>query len=136
LAPDVEIIELGTNDANHIADPLPKQLAGSRTVAQVNARLDLFDALFAASTCVVFVTVNTHNPSWHPRYGRAINDHIRAKFAHVADWDAAWKASYFAVPDDPHPNAAGRQALITVDAAPGDRRGPGRVDGHRCRRGK
>jgi hypothetical protein len=115
LAPDVEIIELGTNDANHIADPLPNEPAGSQTVTEVNARLDRFNALFPASTCVVFVTVNTHNPSWHPGYARAINDHIRAKFAHIADWDAAWEASYFFVPDDPHPNATGRQALLAVE---------------------
>jgi hypothetical protein len=114
-APAVQIIELGTNDANHIANPLPNEPTGSQTVAKVNARLDLFNALFAASTCVLFVTVNTHNPSWHPRSARAINDHIRATFAHVADWDAAWNARYFAVPDDPHPNATGQQALLAVE---------------------
>src|SRR5882724_12041463 len=72
-APAVEIIDLGTNDANRIADPRANEPAATQTVAEVNARLDRFNALFPASTCVVFVTVNTHNPSWHPQNGKAIN---------------------------------------------------------------
>ena len=45
---------------------------------------------------------------------RAINDHIRAKFAHVADWDRIERL-LFAVPDDPHPNTTGQQALLAIE---------------------
>jgi hypothetical protein len=81
----------------------------------VTGRLDAFAAAFPAATCVVFVTVNSHNPSWAPANARAINDHMRASFPHVADWDAAVQPSYFAAPDTPHPDAAGRQALLALE---------------------
>ena len=104
LNPNIEIINLGTNDA-------------AKGVTDAPAMLYAFAAAFPATTCVVFVTINTHNPSWGPTLAQAINDHVRATFPHVADWDAAWDASYFDAPDNPHPNAAGRQALLHAEDA-------------------
>lgn len=117
LSPDVEVINLGTNDAHRMDEAWVLNgtvIEPQQTLADVTGRLDTFAAEFPASTCVVFVTTNTHNPSWSPANALAIDDHIRASFPHVADWDVAWQASYFDVPDDPHPNAVGREALLTL----------------------
>jgi hypothetical protein len=57
--------------------------------------------------------VNSHNSTWAPSNAAAINQHLRT-FDHVADWDAAWQANWFARPDDPHPTSAGRQALLNL----------------------
>jgi lysophospholipase L1-like esterase len=120
LAPAVEIINLGTNDARRIGSPW---MSGStviepaQTVDDITGRLDTFAAEFPPTTCVVFVTVNTHNPSWGAANAQAIDDHIRVAFPHVADWDAAWSASDFDTPDNPHPNEVGRQALLSLEDA-------------------
>ena len=113
--PQVEVINLGTND-------LTCQKAGGCgtgflrvpqfDAARVNRQLDAIEAKFPATTCVVFVTINTHNPSWNPVGARELNAHIRTK-AHVLDWDAMWKPTYTA-PDDPHPNAVGQMAFATA----------------------
>jgi hypothetical protein len=122
LAPEFEIINLGTNDARRMNAAWTTVVNGQtvviepqQTLADVTGRLDAFAAAFPAATCVVFVTVNAHNPSWTPANAQGINDHIRASFPHAADWDAAWQPSYFAEPDNPHPNAAGRQALLALE---------------------
>lgn len=113
--PKVAFIDLGTNDAQRMGQDFgPGDPA--QTPESVNARLDTFAAEFPATTCVVFVTVNTHNPSWGPVAAQAINDHVRT-FAHVADWDAAWNPADYATADNPHPTAAGRQHLLDVEAA-------------------
>lgn len=113
-APDVEVIDLGTNDARCAtlicSGPPPE----ANTPSLVDARLDAFAREFPASTCVVVTTINSHNPSWGPGNAAQINTHIRATFAHVADWDAAWSPGYFPTRDDPHPDAAGRRALVGV----------------------
>lgn len=118
-SPAIEVINLGTNDAARMNKTWyltsGDVLEPAQTLDDITGRLDAFAAEFPASTCVIFVTVNTHDPSWAPENATAINDHIRANFAHVADWDAAWSAEYFARPDDPHPNAAGRAALIDLE---------------------
>lgn len=114
LAPAVEVIGLGTNDSAHLVSP-PNYEQGL-TLADVTGRLDEFAAEFPASTCVVFVTVNSHTvASWGPEFASEIDDHIRSTFAHVADWDAAWQAAYFDVAGGVHPNEAGRQALLGVE---------------------
>lgn len=121
--PDVEVINLGTNDAARVGVPVYRTLNGqqvlvepAQTVGNDTARLDAFNAEFPNS-CVVFVTVNTHNPTWGPTNAALINDHIRTTFAHVADWDAAYSASYFDTADDPHPNATGRAAMLALEDA-------------------
>jgi hypothetical protein len=110
--PAIEVINLGTNDAASIAG-LNRD---NETVDEVNAELDAFDSEFPDS-CVVFVTVNTHNPSWGPAQAAEIDAHIRATFPHVADWDAAYDPSYFDRTDTPHPNETGRQALLALEDA-------------------
>jgi lysophospholipase L1-like esterase len=118
-APSVEIINLGTNDANRI-DAGPTNLEPAQTLADVTGRLDTFATEFPSTTCVIFVNVNTHNPSWSPVNAQAIDDHFAANptlFAHVVDWNGAWQASYFGTPDNPHPNETGRQALLALEDA-------------------
>jgi hypothetical protein len=122
LSPAFAIINLGTNDALRMNAAWTSIINGQtvviepqQTLTDVTGRLDAFAAAFPATACVVFVTVNSHNPSWAPANTRAINDHIRATFPHVADWDAAVQPSYFAAPDNPVPNAAGRQALLAIE---------------------
>jgi lysophospholipase L1-like esterase len=122
-APSVEVINLGTNDANRVGiaitgtrDGQPVTIEPAQTIQDIEGRLDAFNAEFPDS-CVVFVTINTHNPSWSPANAAAINDHIRATFPHVADWDAAYDPSYFDLPDQPHPNETGRQALLALEDA-------------------
>ncbi|MFN8037520.1 MAG: hypothetical protein U0V73_16490 [Acidimicrobiia bacterium] len=90
---------------------------GVQSLAQVVARYDAIAKQFPASTCVVFVNLNTHAL---PPAAQAINDHLRnnpALFPHVVDWDAAWQARYFDAPGDAHPNATGRQAMLALEDA-------------------
>jgi hypothetical protein len=107
------VINLGTNDATRISKQL-RLPEPTPTLAAIDHRFDMFSKEFPRTTCVLFVTVNTHNPSWSPRNAAAINGHIRM-FAHVVDWDKAWRSSYFDRPDDPHPNEVGRQALLQIE---------------------
>lgn len=99
--PAAMIINVGTNDAAH----------GATDTA---AKLDEMVALTSDVPCVVFVTVNAHNPSWGPNSAMAYNAKIRT-FSHVVDWDAAWNSAWFDYPDNPHPNATGRQALLEAE---------------------
>lgn len=111
--PAVAVIDLGTNDADRMGQDFGP-LDPAQSVESVTARLDGFAAQFPASTCVIFVTVNTHNPSWGAGVAAQLDDHVRT-FAHVADWDAATTGADYDVADNPHPNAAGRQHLLTVE---------------------
>ncbi len=104
LVPDVEIIDLGTNDART-----------GKAVADVLARLDQMAAAFSPATCVIFVTTNSHNPSWGPAEAAEIDAHERSTFAHVADWDAVLVPADFPNVDNPHPNAVGRQHMLQVE---------------------
>jgi hypothetical protein len=125
LHPAVEIINLGTNDANLIGVDSWATSGGVRfllepaqTVASVNASFDSFISEFAAvspETCLIFVNVNTHNPGWHPENAQALNQHLAAVAPHLVDWDAAWRPEYFGSPPDPHPNELGRQALLALE---------------------
>jgi hypothetical protein len=108
--PAIEVINLGTNDASDSAH------GSGETVHQANAALDAYNAEFPNS-CVVFVTIDSHNPSWGPAFAAALNYHIRATFAHVADWGTAYDPSYFDGSDTPHPNETGRQALLALEDA-------------------
>jgi lysophospholipase L1-like esterase len=126
-SPKVEIINLGTNDATRVGKTLigtyngqPFVIEPAQTLADITGRFDTFATEFPASTCVIFVNVNTHNPSWGPANAQAIDDHLTANptlFPHVVDWNAAWNASYFNTPDNPHPNETGRQALLALEDA-------------------
>jgi hypothetical protein len=109
--PAVEVINLGTNDANVIAAE-----GSTETVDQVTAALTAYNAEFPTS-CVVFVTIDTHNPSWGPEPAGEINDFIRTNFPHVADWDSALVPEDLLKPDNPHPNESGRQHLLAVEDA-------------------
>lgn len=108
------IINLGTNDAVRIGHPWSVEPHGL-TLAQVSENLSTFRSEFPASTCVIFVTIDTHDAAWDPVAAGKINAYIRSKFAHVVDWDGAWSPRYFDQPDDPHPNAAGRRALLSLE---------------------
>jgi hypothetical protein len=109
-APKIQIIELGG------ADAIEAQ-TGTETLADITGRLDMFATEFPASTCLIFVNVNTHA---HPATSIAINEHMSsnpALFPRIVDWDGAWQAGYFVTPDNPHPNATGRQAMIALEDA-------------------
>ena len=108
--PAIEVINLGTNDAHDAAR------GSGETVDQANAALDTYNAEFPHS-CVVFVTIDTHNPTWGPIFAAAINEHLRATFPHIADWDAAYSPRDFDRTDTPHPNETGRQALLALEDA-------------------
>lgn len=112
--PHIAIINLGTNDAQRMGTAFPGDPA--QTVEEVNARYDQFAAEFPTTTCVIFVTINTHNPSWGPVAAEGLNAHLRT-FAHVVDWDAAWVATDYDVADNPHPNEQGRQHLLALEDA-------------------
>jgi hypothetical protein len=120
-APHVEVIELGTNDAlcptthdRSVCGPVGPDYV-SRDVTN---RLQHFADEFPASTCSIFVVPDDHNPSWNPSEVRVIDAYERTHFAHVADWQAAYRPSYFDTADQPHPNAQGRQKLLDlIDAA-------------------
>lgn len=118
--PAIEIINLGTNDAVRIGTATPP------TIDDVTGRLELFATEFPASTCIIFVNINTHNPDWGPANAQAIDDFFSQNpliFPHVVPWDAAWQASNFipgkngtaANPDGPHPNETGRQLLLKLE---------------------
>jgi lysophospholipase L1-like esterase len=117
LIEDAAVIELGTNDAYCFDDRcdgrdglIPRaNIVG----AAVNARLDAFVSAFPASTCVIFVNVSTHNPSWGPHNAAAIDAHL-ARFPRVVDWDHAWQPDWFVEADNPHPSASGQQALVEL----------------------
>jgi hypothetical protein len=121
-SPDIEVVNLGTNDAARVGvaqyannNGQLVQTEPAWTMEEVLARYDAIVAEFAPTTCLVFVTVNTHNPTWGPANAATINDHLRAIAPHLVDWDAAWDASYFDLAGDPHPNEAGRQALLALE---------------------
>jgi hypothetical protein len=113
--PSIEVINLGTNDAARITNGTSELGEPQATLAHTTAALDAFNAEFPSSTCVIFVTVNTHNPTWGPDAAQSINDHIRSTFTNIVDWDAAWSATYFDGTDNPHPNEVGRQALLALE---------------------
>ncbi len=112
LDPKIVVVDLGTNDAvrlNHARPYSPRQ-----TLAEVTGRFQQFSQAYPPGTCVVFVTVNTHNASWNPAGAKAINAYLVSHFAHIADWNAVWSPSYFDQRDSPHPNPKGRRALAAV----------------------
>jgi hypothetical protein len=118
LEPSVAVIELGTNDAICPSDPT-NGLCGFPVSAGyvskgVTGRLQTFADEFPKSTCVIFVVPDDHNPSWGPAQVKVIDAYERAHFAHLADWQAAYRPSYFDTPDQPHPNEKGRQALLSL----------------------
>jgi hypothetical protein len=127
LRPDIEVVNLGTNDAARVGEAVAGDVNGKHvTVVPAQAldqTLDRFDAVvakFPPSTCLVFVTVTTHNPTWGPDNARVINERLKELARRrdgmvLADWDAAWQASYFDDADDPHPNETGRRALLNIE---------------------
>lgn len=112
-APNIEVINLGTNDA-HVMPIQPGHWEPPGTLDDTLARLSQFAAEFPSSTCVVWVTVNDHNPSWNPANADRINDLLRT-FPHVADWATAYDPADYAYVDNPHPNAVGQQHLLQVE---------------------
>jgi lysophospholipase L1-like esterase len=120
VVPDIEVIELGTNDAAHIAGGGPLFDAPPFNMGSVLRRFDTFATEFPPSTCVIFVNVNDHNPSWGRAEAYAIDEHMVMNpemFPHVVDWNDALVPADFDQPDDPHPNAAGRQAMLSLEDA-------------------
>ena len=116
-APRIEVINLGTNDMARIGVGLPSLNEPPQSLADVEANLAGDVAAFPASTCVIVTTINSHdeNPTWDSTGSVVTFDNwIRATFPHVADWDAAYKDSYFNGLGQPHPNEAGLQALIAT----------------------
>ncbi len=128
--PQVAVINLGTNDAlisitgrTVTVNGVTSQWDPVEPITNVEARLDTIAAEFAPA-CVVFVTVDTQDPTFYGTNAtqgianaEAINDHIRSMSGiQVADWDANLQASYFDSSDQvPHPNEAGRQEMLTLE---------------------
>jgi len=115
--PDVAIIELGTNDATctaYVADVCPGPFDPS--VVEANYQTIFND--FPSTTCVIFVTLNTHadeTQGWNNEGDAVLNDYIRANFTHVVDWDAAWDPSFYDPSSSVHQNAVGSQALANLE---------------------
>jgi len=110
LAPQIEIINLGGMDSGYVQ-------GGVRTLADVTGGFDAFASEFPASTCLIFVNLDTRAL---PAAAQAINDHLSgnpALFPRVVDWNGAWQAGYFPSPGDAHPNETGRQAMIALEDA-------------------
>jgi hypothetical protein len=116
---DIEIIGLGTNDANNLAVP----------VAQYEANLRNWIDAQSTTTCFWLVNIYTGATSWGldvtaPAYNAALN-RIAADdpTVHIADWNAqalAHQSTYFDDPTQPHGNATGQAAyrnMITLLAA-------------------
>jgi GDSL-like Lipase/Acylhydrolase family len=105
-APDVAIIELGTNDPHF-----------GMTIDESATWLESINAVFPSTTCVIFVT------PWSGTIDRpagslaAIDNFERATFARVADWDAAVTPDDYVNGDGVHPNSVGRLHLAQVEAA-------------------
>jgi len=120
-SPAVEVVNLGTNDIARIGAGWPARGEPSGTLADAESRLRGIVDAFGPTTCVVVTTIDSHdeNATWDPTgSAAAFDDWIRATFAHVADWDAAFDPSYFDTAGQPHPNELGIQALIaTYDRA-------------------
>ncbi len=126
--PQVAVINLGTNDAGIavtgrtlVIDGVTHQWDPVEPVANVEARLDTIAAEFAPA-CVVFVTIDTQDPSFYGSTAESaianaedINAHIRSMPGiEVADWDAILQPSDFDQPG-PHPNEVGRQAMLELE---------------------
>ncbi len=62
---------------------------------------------------MIFVDLNTH--VLYPGKAKELNRFIHGTFPHVVDWAAAYRASWFSSPIDPHPNEAGRQELLRLE---------------------
>lgn len=118
-SPDAVVIGLGTNDAACGRDLCDRddgfEVRPGFDSTRAEYLLEYFAKVYPASTCVVFVNVSTHNASWGPENAETIDEHL-ATFPRVVDWDRAWQADWFDQADDPHPNAAGRQALAELIA--------------------
>jgi hypothetical protein len=120
LRPRVAVVNLGTNDAVRAEQSSANPTDPPQTIDRALANFDVIAGQFPPVTCLVFVTVNTHNPSWAPANARIINRKLRGLAADrprtfVADWNAAWKPRYFHKPDSPHPNQEGRAALLSIE---------------------
>jgi hypothetical protein len=63
---------------------------------------------------VVFVSIDTSDPTWGPVYVGDINSHMASHVAHIADWADTLTPTDYAQPDDPHPNSAGNAQLAQV----------------------
>lgn len=111
--PDIVVINLGTNDVICQGPCAQKLDVPAFDADVVNQRFDHFFHLFPSSTCVIFVNISTHNPLWAPGNAALLNAHL-ATFPHVVDWNAAWQPGWFDLTGDPHPNAAGQEALIAL----------------------
>jgi hypothetical protein len=108
----VVLVDVGTFDAREM-----EQGGGATLLANYELLASDLQQIGTSleHACVVWVTINTHNASWGPTWAQQINSYIRATFPHVADWDAAWQASYFDQPNEPIPNETGRQALLNLE---------------------
>ena len=110
LAPKIQIINLGGAD-------VVQAEAGTLALADIYGRFDTFATEFPASTCLIFVNLNTHALA---AASQAINDHMSSNptlFPRIVDWNGAWQASYFDSPTDAHPNETGRQEMIALEDA-------------------
>jgi hypothetical protein len=117
--PDIEIINLGTNDSARVAEGVPS-FGVPITLDSVLGDLDTFATEFPPSTCVIFVNVDAHNPRWGPTQAQTIDDHMAANpvmYPHVVDWNDALVPADFDKPDSPHPNAAGRAEMLSLEDA-------------------
>ena len=126
--PDVMVLNLGTNDASGDAKGYP-----NFSLDLYRQRLGLAAALFPQS-CVVVTTLTTHRTPARTSVAKdgytaaawnavtaSYNQHLRATFDHVADWDALLAIHPEYAPDEVHPlgSADGVAALarLQLDAA-------------------
>lgn len=117
--PDVIVIDLGSNDAYCTPRRCPNEPPyiprPDFDEVTVDATLNGFRSAYPASACVIFVNINTHNPTWGPENARLVDAYL-ATFPRVVDWNDAWQPDWFSQPDDPHPNLAGQRALARLVA--------------------
>ncbi len=110
------MIELGTNDALCASAPI-RSVCGTVTPdylsREVTGRLQRLADEFPASTSTIFVVPDDHNPSWDPAAVRVVDAYERSHFAHLADWQAAYRPTYFGTADQPHPTSRGAKDCST-----------------------
>jgi hypothetical protein len=126
--PQVAVIDLGTNDSLIAITGRTRTVNGVTSpwdpvepITNVEARLDTIAGEFAPG-CVVFVTINTQDPSFYGTNvtqgianAQALNDHIRSMPGiQVADWDANLTPADFDPSDQTHPNEVGNQAMLAL----------------------
>lgn len=124
--PRAVVIELGTNDARREEISIATVEA---TLASLDDQARASEPGYVGTDCVVYMTVDTTNPSWGPDRAAAINTWVRQQ-PHYYDWDETvrtWQGDpLFDRPDDPHGTVLAFQTMMNglraaIDACPPER---------------